>query len=67
MDLQSRKLASTRTVQILGTALFAFHLGGYVTRFSWSNWGWVATVITIAALVVVLFLSIRDYWRPRGA
>jgi hypothetical protein len=55
-----------RTVLLLGTVFFAFKLEGYVTRFSWSHGGWVATTIDGAALVVCVLLLIRGFWKTNA-
>jgi hypothetical protein len=56
----------------LGTALalfavtIAFLLGGYSTRFDWSDGRWVATVLEGTLLAIILFRVIRSFWWPKA-
>jgi hypothetical protein len=63
MDEQERKTARRRTTLVLLIAYIAFLLGGYATRFGWSNGQWAATVIAGSALALALYLLIRDLWK----
>ena len=66
MDNQSSKSASMRTARVLLVAFIAFQLGGYATRFSWSNGGWAATFTASALLIVILFLlPSLALWLPK--
>jgi hypothetical protein len=52
--------ATSKTIQLLLAAWFAFLLGGYVTKGS----HWPVLVFSGGALVGVLFMLIREFWKP---
>ena len=52
--------ATSKTIQLLLAAWFAFLLGGYVTKGS----DWPVLVLSGGALVGLLLMLIREFWKP---
>jgi hypothetical protein len=61
-----RERPTRRTIYVVLLALSSFTLGEYSEKASFTTWGTVAIVSSIAVLVATLFLLIHDFWSADG-
>jgi hypothetical protein len=55
--------ARLKTILVLVVAIVAFNLGRYSVEFSGSVTAWIAVVAGLVALVLSLFVLIREFWK----
>jgi hypothetical protein len=59
-------MAATKTVQVLGVALFAFILGQYPAHFSGSGLDWAVLILSGIALVINLTILTLGFWKSNA-
>ena len=62
---EERRVTLLKTAQLLLVVVFSLTLGRITIQFRGDVWSWVGVVLHVGIIAWLLYMLIRDFWKPK--